>query len=92
MPVSEELKEVNALEWAGLVHKIMDQSIYETVILDLDEAIPEVYRLLEICTEIHMPMIQEIYADAKIRQFEREIGLLGKEEILRKIIRKEGHV
>lgn len=92
MAVSEDLKEVRASEWVSLIDQILEQSIYETLILDLDEGIPDVYSLLDICTEIHMPVAGDVYAKAKICQFERELGLLGKEKILKKIQRKEGRV
>ena len=34
---SEDVKEVSGTEWAGLFRKILEQSIYETLILDIDE-------------------------------------------------------
>ena len=67
----------------------MEESIYEVLILDLDEGIRDVYDILEMCTEIHMPVTKDETAEAKIRQFEEEIVLLGKGDIRRKIIRKE---
>lgn len=92
MAISEDLKEVRASEWISLMDKILEQSIYDTLILDLDEGIPGVYSLLDICTEIHMPVMRDVYAEAKVCQFERELELLGKEKILEKIQRKEGRV
>lgn len=92
MTVSEDLKEVRASEWISLIDQILEQSIYDTLILDLDEGISDVYSLLDICTEIHMPILRDAYADAKICQFERELELLGREKILKKIQRKEGRV
>lgn len=92
MGMSEEIKEVRTSEWLELIQKILEQSIYETVILDLDEAVSGIYKILEICTEIYMPTTGDACAEAKIRQFEQEAELLGKEDILRKIVRKEGCV
>ncbi len=89
MPVSEDMKEVQADEWVQLVKKILSESIYETIILDLDEGIGKVYDILKICTEIHLLTDESQYSKAKIRQFEKELMLLGHEDILRKIIRKE---
>ncbi|MCF2681135.1 hypothetical protein JQM69_10665 [Faecalicatena contorta] len=87
--VSEDIKSVSLEEWRRLIRKIMEESIYEVLILDLDEGIRDVYDILEMCTEIHMPVTKDEAAEAKIRQFEEEIVLLGKEDIRRKIIRKE---
>ena len=87
--MSEDIKSVSLEEWRRLIRKIMEESIYEVLILDLDEGIRDVYDILEMCTEIHMPVTKDETAEAKIRQFEEEIVLLGKGDIRRKIIRKE---
>lgn len=90
MPVSEDLKEVRGSEWAGLLSKVLEQSIYETLILDISDGIPELYRVLRCCTEIHMPVLEDEYSQAKVVQFEQEMSLLGQEDVLKKIIRKGG--
>ena len=36
MPVSEDIKEIDSEEWIRLIQKIIEQSIYEIVILDMD--------------------------------------------------------
>lgn len=88
-PVSEDIKEIQPEEWMFLLQQIMEQSIYETIVLDIDEGIRGIYELLEICTEVHLLTDQTEYSQAKIEQFERELFMLGHEEILQKIIRKE---
>lgn len=90
-PVSEDIKEIRAEEWIQLLKQIIDQSIYETLILDIDEGIREVYELLNRCSEIHLMTDDTEYSQAKVAQFERELSLLGYEELLTKIMRKEVH-
>lgn len=87
--VSEDIKSVSGSEWLSLIQKIMEQSIYEILILDLGESIRELYRILNVCSEIHMPAASDEISKAKIRQFEEELILLGYEDIRRKIIRRE---
>ena len=89
VPVSEDIKEIRAKEWIYLLKQIAEQSIYETVILDIDEGIRDVYELLNLCTEIHMIVDNTSYSKAKIDQFERELTLLGYEDMLAKIMHKE---
>ncbi len=91
MPVSEDMKEVRGSEWVSLLGKILEQSIYETLVVDIDDGIPELYRVLKCCTEIHMPVLEDEYSQAKIMQFEQEMSLLGEEDVLKKIIRKGGN-
>ena len=71
--------------------KIAEQSIYEMIVLDIDEGLPQVYQLWRVCTEGHVPEIRDCYAQAKIRQFEQELTLLGYEDVLQKIKRKDVH-
>ena len=59
------------------------------VILDLDEGIRDVYELLRMCTEIHMPVPSDRIAEAKIFQFEEELHLLGYDDVKQKIRKKE---
>lgn len=89
VPVSEDIKAIRTEEWVFLLKQIAEQSIYETVILDIDEGIRDVYELLNVCTEIHMLMDDTSYSKAKIEQFERELTLLGYEDMMAKIMRKE---
>lgn len=87
--VSEDIKSVSGNEWLALIQKIMEQSIYEILILDLDESIRDLYQILGVCSEIHMLTAADEISRSKIRQFEEELILLGYEDIQRKIIRRE---
>lgn len=89
MPVAEDVKSVKAEEWLMLIRRILEQSIYDVIILDLDEGLSGVYELLRACTKIYLLYTQDLYGQAKLRQFENEVNLLGYEDILRKLVRKE---
>lgn len=89
MRMSEDLKAVEIEEWTGFVEQIADQSIYEVLILDIDEGIRGVYELLRMCTEVHVAVIKEEVAQAKVFQFEEELHLMGYEDVRQKIIKKE---
>ena len=90
MPMPEDMKSIRGEEWRELALRILRESLYETVILDIDEAVPGLYPLLEACAQIHMPEAEDPLAQAKIRQFREEAALLGRDDILGKILwRKE---
>ena len=36
--------DIRAEEWIELIRRILEQSIYDVLILDIDEGLPEVYR------------------------------------------------
>ncbi len=89
MPVSEDLKAVTAKEWISLVEKILEQSIYETIILDIDEGIQGLYPLLTACQKVYVLTREEEIAQSKIRQLNQELELLGYEDLRRKITFRE---
>lgn len=89
--VSEDLKSVQGREWTLLIQKIMEQSIYEILILDMDEGVREIYDVLRICGEIHMMTAPDMAAESKVRQFEEELRLLGYEDIRSKVIYRESN-
>lgn len=89
MRMSEDLKAVKIEEWTGFVEQIAEQSIYEVLILDIDEGIRGVYELLRMCTEIHVAVIKEEVAQAKLFQFEEELHLMGYDDVKQKMVKKE---
>lgn len=88
LPVSEDIKSIRGEEWVDLFSQILSQSIYDTIILDIDEGIRDVYEVLKICTKIYLLTAESEYSQAKIEQFEKELSLLGYQEVLGKIERK----
>lgn len=88
VPVSEDIKSIRGKEWIELISQILLQSIYDTIILDIDEGIRDVYELLKICTKVYLLSDDSDYSLAKIEQFERELTLLGYYDVLEKIERK----
>lgn len=84
--VSEDVKAVSGAEWVELIEKIMEQSIYEILILDMDEGIRDLYTVLKVCSEICMITAEDEIAKAKLAQFDRELILLGHEDVRRKIV------
>ncbi len=89
--VSEDLKSVPVTLWTDLIRKIFAESIYETLLLDIDDGIPGVCELLRACTTLYVLKDDSAYAKAKIRQFDRELDKLGYEDVRKKIQWKEGY-
>lgn len=87
--VSEDIKSVELADWLDMIHQIAEQSIYDVLILDIDEGLRDVYGLLRICTEIHVPVAEDASAKAKLLQFEEELHLLGYDDVRRKMVKKE---
>ena len=88
LPMSEDIKAIRGEEWVELFSQILTQSIYDTIILDIDEGIRDVYEVLKICTKVYLLTDDNEYSKAKIEQFEKELSLLGYHDVLEKIERK----
>ena len=87
--ISEDIKAIEPEEWACFLGQIANHSIYDVLILDIDEGIRGVYSILRLCTEICVPTASDETAKAKLFQFEQELQVLGYDDVCRKIGRKE---
>jgi hypothetical protein len=72
-----------------MILQIVEQSIYEVLILDIDEGLKDVYGLLRLCTEICVPTAKDPEAKAKLLQMEGEMHLLGFDDVRKKMKKKE---
>ncbi len=89
--VSEDLKGVTGEEWIDLLRQIAQCGLYDVLILDLDEGLQEVYQILRFCTQVQVIELSDPVSQAKLLQFDRELHLLGYEDVRRKLTRQEGH-
>lgn len=86
--ISEDIKAVEPEDWVCLLDQIATYSLYDILILDIDEGIRGVYGILRLCTEIHVPEVSDDVGRAKMFQFQEELQLLGYDDISRKITRR----
>lgn len=84
IPVSQDLKEVEAADWQCLIAGIMDESLYQCVVLDLSESVRGLRQVMSMCSKLLMPVIDEAEAAAKLSQYKWEVRTMGEEEILGK--------
>lgn len=88
--ISEDIKSVSAETWKLLVRQIEQDSLYEAVILDIDPGLTQVYEILRLCTEIHVPEGGREGGEEKLAQMEWELKKLGYEDVWEKMIRRGG--
>ena len=72
-------------EWIKLFETIARESSYEILILDISDSINELFRILEYCSQIYMPVRTDLISTAKITQFESQLGIWGYTSLLEKI-------
>lgn len=82
MPVYTDFREVSFEEWEELFEQILENSSYETVILDLGESIQGLFQILQMCDRIYMPILEDEISNRKIQKYEATLERLGLEKIL----------
>lgn len=83
----EDLKALEAKEWIWLFREILQNSIYDVLILDLGECISGLYEILNFCDTVYMPVADDRVAAAKITQYEELLRQLGYGEVAERMIR-----
>lgn len=86
--VSENIRQVSVEEWKELFSRISKESVYDVLIVDIDSGIRNPYELLRLCTEIQVLYSEDESSRSKVRQFEEELGILGLDEIQKKMKKK----
>ena len=76
----EDIQSTTAQEWISL-----DYSNYDVVILDLSDSVSQLYKVLEQCTRIYMPIRADPVSQAKIHQFEHTLQVWEKQMVLDRI-------
>lgn len=81
--ISTDLKEVSSKEWQSLLEQIMQNSVYELVVLDVGESVQGLFEILEMCDRIYMPVLDDDISRRKLQQYERNLEQLKLEKISR---------
>lgn len=83
IPVSTDLKDVSSKEWKSLLEQIVQNSVYELVILDVGESVQGLFEILEMCDRVYMPVLEDDISTRKLRQYERNLEQLKLEKLSR---------
>lgn len=83
---SEDVKAVEEKEWKQLFQEILEQSIYEVLVLDIGECVQGLPGILKRCDTVYMPVASDEVSAAKIRQFEENMWQLGYGEVWERMI------
>lgn len=84
MPVSLDLKEVRWEEWKVLFKQIVEDSVYEVILLDIGESVQGLLKMLDLCDRIYMPVLEDDVSQEKLRQYEENLQRLQLERLMEK--------
>ena len=71
-------------DWERLLQEIALHSSYEVLILDMGGNVDENFQLLDLCSRIYMPVLNDTVSVCKMTQFENLLKIWNKEKILEK--------
>lgn len=80
----EDINQITSQEMAGLISRILEESDYETIVLDIGEYGREMIPFLEICQVVYMPMKEDAFSRAKLDEFDTYLDDLGKSRLKEK--------
>lgn len=89
MPVSQDLREVEVVEWLRLFDEIFSNCIYKHVILDLGDSVKGLYQILRACHTVYTLYIDEPVSQAKVQQYTENLRLMGFEDVLEHTLQKK---
>ena len=87
MTMITDLKEITVNEWSNLLQRIMEDSIYENVVLDLDDCVDGLFEILQLCDWVYMPVLEDEISHQKVCNYEECLARLHLEDILQKTTR-----
>ena len=85
--LSEDIMTMTKKEWLWLFQEILHNSIYDVLVLDLSESVQGLYDILTFCETVYMPVADDRFAAAKIKQYEDNLRRTGREELVERMVR-----
>ena len=83
IPVVLDLKEVTWEEWDALITQLLENSLYEMVVLDVGESVQGLFPLLELCDRVYMPVLDDEISRRKVKQYQDNVEQLKLEKLKR---------
>lgn len=80
-----DLKDVSGEEWISLLNQIISYCEYDVILMDLGDQTDDLFDILNICDRIYMPVLEDIFSEAKIHHFEKLIQVLEYPELMGKV-------
>lgn len=86
MKVWTDLKSVTMKEWEAFFQKLMEQSIYDVIVLDVGNSVENVYEILGLCDYVFLLQASDVYAQGKLKQYQYILQVLGYQELEKRTI------
>ena len=74
-------------DWEQLIREIVRDSSYEILILDIGSGIDGTFQMLDLCSQIYMPVLADSISVCKLEEFENLLKVWDFSQVLSKIIK-----
>lgn len=71
-------------DWERLLQELVLHSSYEVIVLDIGNGIDELFQMLDQCSRIYMPVLNDVMSVCKITQFENLLRIWDYPQVLAK--------
>lgn len=82
---SADLRNLDTKEWIEMIWHIASEGTYDKIILDMGSVIKDVFRMMDICNKIYMPIDDDLISLMKVAAFEEYVLKSDKGDILNRI-------
>ena len=89
MPIMEDLFKVSGKEWKEIIVRILEQSIYTTIILDLSDGVRDLFSILSFCDTVYTLYIDEPISLGKLKGYTDNLIRTGYDSVLEHTVQKK---
>ena len=80
-PLVENMMQIPPEPFCELIHLLQKTNKYQYIVLDLSEGIESLYKVLNQCDVIFMPVLNDCISKSKIQQFEQQINSVTERDV-----------
>ena len=84
---SKDLRNIDTGGWVELIKSVAATGMYEKIVIDLSSVVADVFSILDRCSKVSMPTINDMVSSMKISAFEEYLVRSENSEIIDKIIK-----
>lgn len=80
-PSIENMMQIPTEPFCELIHLLQKTNKYQYIVLDLSEGIESLYKVLNQCDVIFMPVLNDCISKSKIQQFEQQMSIVTERDV-----------
>lgn len=80
-PLVENMMQIPTEPFCELIHLLQKTNKYQYIVLDLSEGIESLYKVLNQCDVIFMPVLNDCISKSKIQQFEQQMSIVTERDV-----------